>query len=199
MHGTVPNKQPPIHRMKPAADKLVEAILYLIVQARTRKRDITQYDILKSLFLADKSHLNKFGRPITFDNYVAMSNGPVPSFAYEILKNEVDPKKCGVDFFPWDRAVGEHINPKAFLFRNPKRTPSEDILSESDMETLGDALATVISLTFGQIRTLTHDDIAYKVAWGDGDSSNAPISYGMLFDVPDFEEAEHLQFVSQHR
>ena len=185
--------------MEPATDKLIESILFLIAQASERNYQLTQYDIVKSLFFADKSHLNRFGRPITFDNYVAMPNGPVPSRAYAILKNEIEPATLGLESFPWDRTTGEHANPKACLFKNPKRAPSEDILSESDMEALSDAFATVKSLTFGQIRKLTHDDPAYITAWGEGESNNAPISYGMLFDIPDFEEAEHLQFVSQHR
>ena len=49
---------------------------------------ITQYDIVKSLFLADKAHLNRYGRPITFDNYFAMKDGPVPNLAYNLLKRD---------------------------------------------------------------------------------------------------------------
>jgi uncharacterized phage-associated protein len=199
MHGTLETKRPPIHKMEPATDKLIEAILFLISRAAERKCTLTQYDIVKSLFFADKSHLNRFGRPITFDNYVAMPNGPVPSLAYSILKNEADLAALGLREVPWDRVVGEHSNPKACLYRNPKRAASEDVLSESDMEALSDALATVMGLTFGQIKKLTHQDPAYVAAWGDGESNNAPMSYGMLFDVPDFDEAEHLQFLSQHR
>lgn len=199
MRGSVTQKQPPIHEMVPATDKLIEAILFLISEGRDRECDVSQYDIVKSLFFADKSHLNRFGRPITFDNYVAMPNGPVPSLSYRILKNEIDPSDFGLDYLPWDKISGEHPNPKVFLYRNPARQPSQDVLSESDMDALRDAFATVKSLTFGQIRKLTHDDPAYIAAWGDGESSNAPMSYGMLFDVPDYEEAEHLQFVSQHR
>lgn len=184
--------------MEPAKDKLVEAILFLITEAAERKREVTQYDILKSLFFADKSHMNRFGRPITFDNYVAMQHGPVPSFAYELLKNESDPGWLGVGALPWECVPGHLNKPNICTYRNPKRQPSDDVLSESDKEALSDALATVMSLTFGQIRKLTHDDPAYTAAWGEGESGNAPMSYGMMFDVPDFEEAEHLQFVSQH-
>ena len=199
MSTNAPHKMPPVVKMEPAIDKLVESILYLVDAAAKRGYKPTQYDIVKSLFFADKSHLNRYGRPITFDNYVAMENGPVPSLAYELLKGEVDLKSIGLVDLPWTRLVGAHHNPKACLYINAAREPSPDVLSESDMEALSDALATVISLTFSQIRTLTHIDAAYVSAWGNGESNNSPMSYGMLFETPDFEEAEHLQYISQHR
>jgi hypothetical protein len=199
MHGTLQAKHAPVHRMEPAKDKLVEAILFLIAKATEQDYSLTQYDIVKGLFFADKSHLNRYGRPVTFDNYVAMKNGPVPSCAYSILKGEITPQELGMDAFPWDRISNAHQNPKAFLYRNPQRLPSDEVLSESDMEALRNSLAVVMSLTFGQIKKLTHEDPAYRDAWGDGESNNAPMSYGLLFDSPNFDEAEHIQFMSQHR
>jgi uncharacterized phage-associated protein len=199
MNSASAHKQPPIYRTEPAVDKIVEAILCLVNLAEQKQLDLTQYDIVKSLFLADKSHLNRFGRPITFDNYVAMEHGPVPSFAYSVLKRDCDIKKFDPANSPWERIDGANpANPKIMYFKNPTRKYSEDILSESDVAALESALATAKSLTFGQLRKLTHDDPAYIVAWGEGESQNAPISYGMLFDTPDFEEAEQVQFISQH-
>lgn len=199
MHGIPLRKEAPIHEMEPARLKIVEAILFLVEEASNRNCTLTQYDIVKSLFLADKSHLNRYGRPITFDNYVAMQNGPVPKYGYNLLKEMVDLKVLGLDALPWDRVKDAHPNPKACIYVNPKRAVSDDILSETDVDALRDALTTVMSLTFGQIRRLTHEDPAYIEAWGEGESQNPPISYGMLFEAPDFDEAEHLQFVSKHR
>lgn len=200
MNVIASHKQPPIFDMMPAIDKIIESILHLVTLANRDHLDLTQYDVVKSLFFADKSHLNKFGRPITFDNYVAMNHGPVPSCAYSILKGEFNLKMHNLDGLPWEKIDGEHpTSTTASFYKNPKREASDEILSESDMEALAGAFATVKSLTFGQIRRLTHDDPAYIAAWADGESQNAPMSYGMLFDVPDFEEAEHIQFASLHR
>src|SRR6266446_7375344 len=74
--------------MHPNQGRIVEAILFIFAEACERKIAVTQYDIVKSLFLADRAHLNKYGRPITFDNYVAMEHGPVPSTAYNFLKED---------------------------------------------------------------------------------------------------------------
>src|SRR5579871_5139061 len=90
---TVPNlttqthEQGPPH-LQPHLGRIVESVLFLVNEAHNQRFHLTQYDIVKSLFLADTIHLNRYGRPITYDNYVAMENGPVPSKAYNILKEE---------------------------------------------------------------------------------------------------------------
>ena len=38
------------------------------------------------MFLAEKYHLVRYGRPITGDRYDAMKDGPVPSFTYDLFK-----------------------------------------------------------------------------------------------------------------
>ncbi len=48
--------------------------------------ELTTYKLCKLLFLADKYHLVRYGRPITGDIYVAMEDGPVPSAVYDLLK-----------------------------------------------------------------------------------------------------------------
>ncbi len=80
MEMTEPKKhEAPRIELEPDIRKILEAISYVIAEGRRRCLLVEQYDILKTLFLADKSHLNKFGRPVTFDNYFAMRAGPVPS------------------------------------------------------------------------------------------------------------------------
>jgi len=64
------------------AEKSVEAILYI---AQNVKQP-TFHSISKMMYFADKVHLEKYGRFICGDNYVAMKHGPVPSGTYDILK-----------------------------------------------------------------------------------------------------------------
>ncbi len=45
------------------------------------------HKVFKILYFADREHLAKYGKPITNDKYFAMSNGPVPSLAYDIFKS----------------------------------------------------------------------------------------------------------------
>ncbi|MEG6510106.1 Panacea domain-containing protein [Methyloligella sp. 2.7D] len=193
-----PREKAPTVKLQPNVSKIVEAILHVVSEAETRRTSLTQYEIVKTLFLADKAHLNRYGRPITFDDYVAMRDGPVPSFAYDLLKrNQSAVKRAGNDI-PWEqseRVAGE----RAHHYHSPARKPDESILSPSDLVALSDALASVKGLSFGQIRRLTHEDPAYLDAWeDDGERKQYPMSYGLLFEVPDFEKAERIEFLSKH-
>lgn len=181
----------PYIAVHPNRPRIMEALVFLVSEADRLSKTASQYDIVKSVFLADRRHLNEFGRPITFDRYVAMKHGPVPSTVYDLLKK--DPAKEG---FPWQREpFGEGIN----RFFGAKRPSDPSILSQSDREALSDSFVTVKSLGFGQIRKLTHEDPAYLDAWEDeGNLQAFNMSYMMLFDVPDFEKAADIAFASEH-
>lgn len=190
----------PTFKLEPHVARIMEALLYLISQAEERKLPVTQYSLVKALFLADKSHLNRFGRPITFDNYVAMDHGPVPSFAYSLLKQEINLKAVyGIDAPLWDRKPAPEVSKNAFHFVSPKRKVNFDILSGTDVDALSDALTVVSRLSFSQLRKITHGDPAYVDAWEDeADRKSFPMSYGLIFDVPDFDQAENIALASKH-
>lgn len=187
--------------LEPDVQKVTTAIGFLIKEADCRGLTLTQYDIAKSLFLADRFHLNNFGRPITFDNYVAMKHGPVPSLAYDMLKlNTPMLRRYDVRGLPWQREQADHLGLGCFRFFESSIENEASILSASDIEVLSNALSTVKGLTFGQIRELTHGDIAYKEAWAlVGEAKSNPMSLGLLYDLPDFEAAEEVQFISQQK
>lgn len=193
---SAPHMAPRI-RLKPNLAKIIEAITWIVAEAGRRKREVTQYDILKTLFLADKSHLNEYGRPVTFDNYYAMKDGPVASVAYNLLKE--DKRTLGkyrIKKLPWKRSAPERGSGR-FYYSKAKDVVDDDILSPSDVSALGDALTTIKSLTFSQIRNLMHSDAAYVEAWRDDGTKTALMSYGMLFDSPDFEAAGTVEFLSK--
>ena len=162
---------------------------------------ITQYDIVKSLFLADKAHLNRYGRPITFDNYFAMKDGPVPNLAYNLLKRDnYSLRRLRIKEVPWTSTLAPKISENAKFFSSKEGQDNpEDHLSDSDMEELRNALAKVKRLGFKQVRKLTHDDPAYVDAWDeDGLVRSFSMSLSLLFDKPNEEEARNLEFFSKH-
>ncbi|WP_163005992.1 Panacea domain-containing protein [Methylobacterium brachiatum] len=160
---------------------------------------LTQYDIVKSLFVADRAHLNRFGRPITYDNYVAMKHGPVPSLAYDFLKgNGKALSTYGLSSLPWTRASAEYRGSGCYIFTDATTVDEEAVLSQSDMAALDTALHAIINLSFGQVRKLTHSDPAYKEAWAAvGEGGSNPMSLGLLFDEPNFEAAKVVEFTSK--
>jgi uncharacterized phage-associated protein len=172
------------------SDRLIEAIALVISETEKRGQRPTQYDVVKTLFLADRAHLNDYGRPVTFDNYVAMKHGPVPSRAYDMLK---DPSGT----YPWRRQ--EVPGSRHFAFYDAKNEPDLDVLSPSDIEALKSALDLVLRLGFARIQKLTHDDAAYEAAWGEGRSRSAPMDLALLFETPDADAAEHVAFLSRHQ
>ena len=192
-------RRAPVHTMTPNTDRIIAAIAVVIKEARQANAVVTQYDILKALFLADRAHLNKFGRPITFDNYVAMKDGPVPSLAYDLLKENAGAIKHHRAMLPWKRSAAPNVSPKAFSFELSETYTDFDALSPSDVDELKAAITIVKSLGFSQIRRLTHDDPAYVEAWQEGGGSGRHVmSYSLLFDIPDDTSAEALAFVAQH-
>ena len=195
---TLIEKQPaPIHTMTPNAPRIMAAIAYIIYEGGRRRNAITQYDIVKTLFLADRASLNKYGRPVTFDNYVAMKDGPVPSLAYNFLKAD-KPSLAKHHVTPaWHREA--QPGTKAMLFTIDKADVETDALAPSDLDELATALTVVKALGFGQVRRLTHEDPAYVDAWRDeGPKQSYDMSYSLLFDTPNEEMAKELSFLSKH-
>ncbi|MFQ5954820.1 MAG: Panacea domain-containing protein [Kiloniellales bacterium] len=190
------HKAPRVH-LRENVQKVLAAITYVIAKAEARNTRVSQYDILKTIFLADKAHLNEYGRPVTFDNYVAMRAGPVASLSYDFLKeNEAKLRKHHIPTTPWDRESGPSGR---YYYSKANLIPYEGVLSESDKNALSNAWNVVKSLTFGQIKRLTHNDPAYIEAWEqDKNRGSFKMSYGMLFDSPDFEQAEAVEYLSKH-
>lgn len=64
-------------------EKSINAILY--IANRLKKPDI--HKVFKILYFSDRESICKYGEPLTGDRYIAMHNGPVPSYIYDIVKS----------------------------------------------------------------------------------------------------------------
>lgn len=140
----------------PDKDRILAAILFLM----KIKPGISQYQIVKSIFLADKAHLNEVGRPITFDKYVAMKQGPVPSLVFALLKEEPVFRRIYGRDVPW--GVTEAKN--GFRYR-ASEAPDADALSITDKRALRSGLERVLRLSYKQLEDVLHNDPAYIEAW----------------------------------
>ena len=187
----------PTYKMYPNPAKIREGILACVRLGDAKRIKISQYDIVKTFFLADRSHLNKYGRPISFDNYVAMKHGPVPSLVYDILKEEPAAlSKIGAPL--WSRADAPDLGHGCSSYFNGQRDADLEILSPSDIELIKSSFTTIKDLGFKQIRKLTHEDAAYVDAWEDsGTRKQFPMSYALMFESVNDEMARHLSDVSK--
>lgn len=141
-------------------DLAIETILYIT----NRVNSPTFHRISKIMYFADKIHLEKYGRFICGDNYVAMKHGPVPSGTYDILK------AVRFNLFP---SIFPSIKEKvteAFGVTNYTITPYRDAdidqFSDSDLECLDYAIEKYGDKTFGELTYLSHDD-----AWNTTDEN----------------------------
>jgi len=183
--------------LTPDLNRVVAAVAYVIHTAENLGSSFTQYDVVKSLFLADRAHLNEYGRLVSSDRYVAMVHGPVPSTAYDLLKREtVTMKVHKLDHLPWKSRDGR--KPKTREFFEADVSWVDDYLAPSDKMAIESAVRAIRSLSFSQVRKLTHDDPAYIDAWEEDNSHRKqfPISLAMLFEVPNFERARELSEMS---
>lgn len=120
--------------------------------------------LVKLIFLADRLHLSKYGRPIVGGSYSAMPHGPVASpFLNALNDGSID--GIAVD------------GPTTVLAKLPA---DEDFLSESDIEVL-----TAINAEFGAkdawgLRNMTHELEAWKKNYP-GNNSSAALPYEDFF------------------
>ncbi len=126
--------------------KAIESILYLA--SRVSKPEL--YDICKLLYIVDKASLEKYGRFIFGETYVAMKGGATPSSAYDLLK------KARMESLDGIKVENNQVI--------PERDADLDYLSESDIECLDQTIAEFGEVPYDVRAREAHDD-AYDIAW----------------------------------
>lgn len=143
--------------------KAVEALLLVASQMP----GVTRFHASKALYFAELRHLQKYGRPIFGDRYIAMDNGPVPSFVYDVLKGEEAPR---------DRDLTAGALDVDTRWKTPEyraaRNPDLSMFSQSDIESIEWAIGHVKGRSFGAISDETHKHEGWRKA-----QLNAPIDY----------------------
>ncbi len=127
-------------------EKATEALLYVTSKVPD------MYAALKVLYFADRMHLERHGRFIYDETYVAMRHGPVPSAAYDIVKPHTP--ACVSDDLA--RARRQFSNQGNRI--TPRRGPDLEYLSGTDIACLDEAIASYGHLSFEELRTASHDD-----------------------------------------
>jgi uncharacterized phage-associated protein len=149
--------------------KALQAVLWLLCR---NNGAMNKLKLVKLVFLADREHLVKYGRPIVGGKYFAMDHGPVSS---ELL-NMLNAAKTGTSRIPLK--AGPSYSIKA------ADNPDERYLSESDLNVLDDIYRKFGHLDGFQLRDLTHELKAYKKNVP-GKGSNRRLPYEDFFvDYP---------------
>src|SRR5690242_7512733 len=139
-------------RYTASACKALEAILWL---AERSKNNLDVYHVVKAVFFADKWHVAQYGRPIFGDDYKAEMWGPLGQVVYNLLR-----------FEPFELlALGMNGSPPfkvdELTFKvEGERSPSDDWLSQSDIEALEHGYLHVRGKSFDELVRETHEDPA---------------------------------------
>lgn len=146
--------------------KAIESLLF--VSRRLEVAD--KHKVSKILYYADKAHLEKYGRLITGDQYTKMEYGPVPSWVYDLIKeNAITP---------------ELLEVQGFTIR-PLRVERREELSESDIECLLESIEEHGHKDFSQLKKESHD-----ATWHSGTMNEKFSRTDFLQTFPDKEEIE---------
>lgn len=140
--------------------RIVELILYVLNKGQL----LTQYQLYKILYFAERKHLLKWGAPILPVEFRAWECGPVPKKIYDSLKHLGDGK------YPLDEMIYEAVergdkDANDYLF--PKREADMDYISLSEKEALDSSYEENIRLNFGQLMNKSHD-LAWQKARAGG-------------------------------
>jgi len=124
--------------------KAVESVLWFIKE----KKVSDMYSIFKMLFAAEKYHLNKYGRPITGETYLAMQHGTVPKWLYKDAC-----EMLGVGFA------------RAGTTLIAERDCIKDFFSETDIEALKHGHGEYKGMDFHAIESKNHKEPAWIKNW----------------------------------
>lgn len=141
--------------------------------------------LLKLLYLADREALIRWGRPITYDAYVSMRNGPVPSRTYDLISEGVHPDQESL----WARWISE---PEGYAV---------SLVAECDTDQLSEAEETLLDEIFEEFGHRNRWDLVeYSHAlpeWTDPGDSALPIDYEEILRGAGKSEAEAAEIVKE--
>ena len=130
-------------------EKSLQAVLY--IANRLQRKDF--HKIFKILYFSDRNHLSKYGRSITGDTYIAMTDGPVPSNIYDIFKSV-----RGDGFFSKNAPdFTDYFTVEGWNFIQPKNDANLDLLSVSDVEELDASIQEYGAMSWDEVREKSHD------------------------------------------
>jgi uncharacterized phage-associated protein len=162
-----------------------------------------KYRAGKLLFLADRCHLLRFGRPITGDRYFALPYGPTPDRVLALLTglevvalegNTPDTDEVAELARSLDVANLDHPTYSATV------QVDADALSITDLEVLDQIAEKYGRTSFNELRNLTHGMKAYTAAWREGGIRRKfPIAFEDFFDDDPHQQEFLNELVEEQR
>jgi uncharacterized phage-associated protein len=151
---------------------------------KARGGKMSYLKLLKLLYFADRIALVKLGRPITFDKYYSMENGPVLSQTCDLIRDKA-PSSLG-------RYWKKFIEKSGFDVRLTKRAPN-DQLSEAEEEILDKVFK-----KYGRMNRWDIVELAHKLPeYVDPGTSALPLSYADILEAAGVDKAEARAIIAE--
>lgn len=152
--------------------KLKAILLYFA--SFTNNRFLGKVKLMKLLYFLDFTHLKKYGSPITYDTYVNLEHGPIPTVILDLVNSADDDIDNSILS---DTIKIERYNDKSIHRIIPLRKFTEKdkkYFSPTELETLE-----TVCQRFGNKNTKQIEDASHKeAAWKETDFSET-ISYSL--------------------
>lgn len=139
------------------ASAALAAVLIIIKRCRELRYDTTRHRVLKLLYLAEKLHLERYGRLIVGDRYYALEYGPVATHVYDAIKSVAGERVYHLSNQDLEDGFKRCIEVKG-RYLTALCEPNLDNLSDSDISCLEEAIGKYGALSFGKLTDLSHDD-----------------------------------------
>lgn len=136
-------------------EKAIEAMVWLA----NKNPGIDIYHVSKVLYYAEKTHLNRYGRPILGATYIKMPYGQMPSEIRDIITHntlmvEPDYLEC------FSSAV--EVNKEHYYELTPRREADTNYFSGTDIECLEESLNKYKDKSFGELKRISHAENSYR-------------------------------------
>lgn len=131
-----------------------EKAIEILVWLANRIPNIDIYHIAKTIYYAEKEHLNKYAKPIIGDTYIRMSYGQVPSGIRDLITQNSWLDPYYLDYLTQSFIVNKDPYENLTALRDPKL----QYFSKTDIECLEWSLKKYGKMPFDELKEESHKE-----------------------------------------
>ncbi|MBD2769149.1 SocA family protein [Hymenobacter sp. BT664] len=133
-------------------EKAIQALLYVVTQLKTPGL----HKSFKVLYFAEQEYLRSWGNTMLTDVFVKMTDGPVPSHTYNLIKAATRREHGKPLDEKMVRYAQERVSLKEHLIQ-PLSAPDLDYLAETEIDCLNNAISLYQDLSYGDVKQISHN------------------------------------------